>query len=127
MSLETVLSSLGLSRRDQHSLESQLHSMRREVDKISRELSRRAERTAGSLQRQAGHRADVWSRQAGNVADEWGDQIADFGREAVKQGSQIAEYAGDQAMRGVKAVRRDPLPALAVIGTVLLVASFFRR
>ncbi len=104
MSLETVLASLGL-REDPNSLDAQLRSMRREVRRISQSLS----------------------RQAGNVADDWGDSFSDIGRQAMRQGSHLAEIAGKNAWRSAEAFRRDPLPVIAVVGTALLLARLLRK
>jgi len=105
MSLDHVLSSFGLSRRDPNSLEARIESLQRDMRRIGRSVS----------------------KQASHTADDWSDNISDFGHQAAKQGMQLAEAASTQAWRGARAVRRDPLPAIAVVGTVLLLASFFRR
>ena len=105
MSLETVLSQLGIQRHDPHSLEAQLHAMRRDVRRIGRALS----------------------QQVSHNADEWGDHLNDFGRDAARHTAHFAELAGSQALRGARMVRRDPLPAIALVGTALLLASLFRR
>lgn len=101
MSIDSVLSQLGIQRHDPHSLEAQLHAMRRDVRRIGKALS----------------------RQASHNADEWNDHLTDFGRDAVH----LAEIAGTQALRGASMVRRDPLPVLAVIGTGLLLARLLNR
>lgn len=105
MSLDHVLASLGLPHRDPNSLEARIASLQREMRHIGRNLSSRA----------------------GHTAEDWGDNVSDFGREAARQGMQLAEMAGSQAWRASRAVRRDPIPAIAVIGTALLLASLFRR
>ena len=105
MSFEHVLASFGLARRDPNSLEARIESLQRDMRRIGRTLG----------------------KQASHTADDWSDNLHDFGKEAAKQGMQIAEYAGDRAWRGARAVRRDPLPAIAIIGTVVLLASFLRR
>ncbi len=105
MSLDHILSSLGLSQRDPNSLEARIESLQRDMRRMGRSLS----------------------KQASHTADDWSDHISDFGREASKQGWQLAEQAGTQAWRGARAVRRDPVPAIAVVGTVLLLASLLRR
>ncbi|UYO00144.1 MAG: hypothetical protein KIT02_02630 [Devosia sp.] len=105
MSIQSLLSQLGLAEPPRQGLEAQLHAMRQEVDRISRSLSRRA----------------------GHAAEDWTEHLADFGKEASRQGIHMAELAGEQAKRGALAVRRDPLPALAVLGTALLLARLIRR
>jgi hypothetical protein len=105
MSLDHVLSSFGLSRRDTNSLEARIEGLQRDMRRIGRSLG----------------------KQASHTADDWSDNLTDFGRTAAKQGAQLAEIAGHQAWRGARAVRRDPLPAIAVVGTALLLASLLRR
>ncbi|WIY54268.1 hypothetical protein O9Z70_07045 [Devosia sp. YIM 151766] len=105
MSLDHILASLGLPHRDPNSLEARLENLQRDMRRIGRSLS----------------------SQAGHTADDWGEHLSDFGREAAKQSRHLAEFAGNQAWRSARAVRRDPLPAIAVIGTVLLLARLMRR
>ncbi|MHA6299260.1 hypothetical protein [Devosia sp. CAU 1758] len=105
MSLDTVLSQLGIQRHDPHSLEAQLHAMRREVQRIGK----------------------IVSHHASHNTDKWGDQLTDFSRDAARHTAHFAELAGGQAIRGARIVRRDPLPTIALIGTALLLANLFRR
>ncbi|OAM76386.1 hypothetical protein [Devosia elaeis] len=105
MSLDHVLASLGLAHRDPNSLEARIESLQRDMRRIGRRLSSQAEHTA----------------------EDWGDHLSDFGREAARQSRHLAEAAGTQAWRGARAVRRDPLPAIAVIGTAFLLARLLRR
>lgn len=105
MSLDTVLTRLGIDRHDPHSLEAQIHALQREIHRVGRTLSH-----------EAGHRADLW-----------GDQVSGLTREAARHGAHLAEEVGHQAWRGARAVRRDPLPAIAVLGTALLLARLFQR
>lgn len=105
MSLDHILASLGLPHRDPNSLEARIESLQRDIRRMGRSLS----------------------KQASHTADDWGDQFSDFSREATRQGWHLAEQAGTQAWRGARAVRRDPLPAIAVVGTVLLLASLIRK
>lgn len=65
--------------------------------------------------------------QAADNAGEWSDVAREFGREAARQGAFLAEEARHQALRGVDAVRRDPLPVIAVLGTVVLLARLLDR
>ncbi len=105
MSLDHVLASLGLPHRDPNSLEARIESLQRDMRRIGRSLS----------------------KQASHTADDWSDNFSEFGREATRQGVQLAEQVGTHAWRGARAVRRDPIPAIAVVGTVLLLASLMRR
>ncbi|ODT65054.1 MAG: hypothetical protein ABS75_32960 [Pelagibacterium sp. SCN 63-23] len=104
MSLDQLFSQFD-RRQDSHGLEAQLHALRREVRRISRGLS----------------------KEAHHNLDDWSDNLMDAGREAARQGAHLAEFAGEQAWRGARAVKRDPLPAIALVGTALLVASLMRR
>lgn len=104
MSIDSVLHQLGL-KEDPHSLDAQLRSMRREVR----------------------HIAKVLSGQVSRNADEWSDQLADLTRDAARRTAHFADLAGSQAMRGADLLRRDPLPAIAVIGTGLLLMRLLRR
>ena len=105
MSLDTILTQLGLQRPQPNSLEAQLDAMRRDVRRIGR----------------------VLSRQAAHHADDWADNVGELGREAVRHSAHLAEIAGTQAWRGARQLRRDPLPALAIIGTGLLLARLLQR
>lgn len=105
MSLDSFLTELGLKPHRSHSLEEQLDAMRRDVRRLGTALA----------------------RQAGQHTDDWADHVGDFGREAVRQGTHLAEIAGTQAWRGARQLRRDPLPAIAIIGTGLLLARLLRR
>lgn len=105
MSLESILANLGLVERKPTGIEAQIHALQSEMRRIGR-----------NIQRQASH-----------ASDEWGHDISDFGREAARQGAYIAGFAGQQAMRGAKALGRDPVPAIAIVGTALLLASLIRR
>lgn len=105
MSLDTLLNQLGIQRHDPHSLEAQLHAMRRDVRRIGKALS----------------------QHASNNADEWSEHLTDFGRDAARQTAHFAEIAGTQARRSADMVRRDPLPVIAIIGTALLLGSLLRR
>ncbi len=104
MSIETLLSRFGLVEKPKSPLEAQLHEMRREVARISRTLS----------------------GKAGHASEDLSETLGELGREAMRQGSHLAEVAGDQAKRGARAIRHDPLPAIAVVGTILLVSHLLR-
>ncbi|MBF0678158.1 MAG: hypothetical protein IR164_04370 [Devosia sp.] len=72
------------------------------------------------LRREIGDISSVLSREAQNTASEWG-------HEAAKQGAWLAGIAGRKAVKGADAVRRDPLPALAIVGTAILLTALFTR
>ena len=105
MSLDTVLTQLGLQRQRRNNLDAQLDAMRRDVRRIGR----------------------VLAQQVTHNTEDWTDHLGDAGREAVRQGAHLAELAGTQAWRGARQLRRDPLPAIAIIGTGLLLARLLRR
>ncbi len=105
MSLDTLLTQLGLQRPAPNPLEAQLHAMRRDVRRIGRALS----------------------QQTSHATEDWADHLGEVGRDAARHASHMAEIASLQARRGADQFRRDPLPVLAVIGTGLLLASLLRR
>ena len=105
MSLDTLLTQLGLQRQPAGSLEMQLQAMRRDVNRIGKLLAGRAS----------------------HHTEDWADQFSDLGREAVRQGTHLAEVAGTQAWKSAQQLRRDPLPAIAIIGTGLLLARLLSR
>jgi hypothetical protein len=105
MSIDTLLTQLGLRRPPARSIDTQLDAMRRDVNRIGRLLARRAS----------------------HHTEDWADQFNDLGREAVRQGTHLAEVAGLQAWKSAQQLRRDPLPAIAIIGTGLLLARLLRR
>lgn len=104
MNIEHLLSQL-TGQRHESALETQLRELRREVRRVSQSVS----------------------RHAGHTADDWGDQISDFGREAAKRGAEFAEVAAYQAGRSAKALRKDPLPLIAILGTAFLVSQLLSR
>jgi hypothetical protein len=67
------------------------------------------------------------AHEAGDHTSEWGEHALDFGREAARRGAHFAHGASRQAMRGARAVQHDPLPALAVVGTLFLLARLLDR
>ena len=105
MSLDTFLTRLGIQRHDPNSLEAQLHAMRRDVQRIGQYLN----------------------RQSASMTDEWGERAHDFGRQAAINTAEFAQQASKQALIGAGKVRRDPLPAIALVGTALLLARLMRR
>ncbi len=111
MSIDHVLARLGL-REEPRGLEAQLRTMRREIRRLSHALSN-----------QAGH----LSHDARHVADEWGDTLSGFSREALRQGSHFAGIASKNAWRSADAFRRDPLPAIAIVGTAFLLSRLMRK
>lgn len=72
------------------------------------------------LRREIGDITTVLSRDAQHTANEWG-------HEAARQGAWLAGVASRKAIKGADAVRRDPLPVVAVIGTALLLAHLLSR
>ena len=105
MTLDTILDRLGFSQHSQASLETQLNAMRREVRHITKMLARNGSREF----------------------DDWSGHMGELGRDASMRAAQLAELAGHQAMKGAKHLRNDPLPAIAVIGTGLLLARLLQR
>ncbi|MBB4050460.1 hypothetical protein GGR20_000078 [Devosia subaequoris] len=105
MSLNTLLTQLGLQRHDPHSLEAQLHAMRRDVHGIRQSLS----------------------RQTGQAANHWGNQLHDIGSAVATQTSELAQLAGQEARKGAGMIRRDPVPAIALAGTALLLMRLLNR
>lgn len=79
------------------------------------------------LRRQTRHLGRSLSHNAGEVADDVGDVVADWGRDAAKQGAWLAGVASRKAMKGAKAVQRDPLPLIAVLGTTALLTTLLWR
>ncbi|MBJ3784256.1 hypothetical protein [Devosia sediminis] len=105
MSLDTVLSQLGLRPSRPATLAEQIHALRRDIARMGRGVS----------------------HQVGHSAHDWSGQLSDFGQDAGRQAVQLAELAGSQARRGAEMVRRDPLPLIAVVGTGLLLARLLQR
>ncbi|MEQ9637343.1 MAG: hypothetical protein RLW68_14815 [Devosia marina] len=105
MSLNTLLTQLGLQRHDPHSLEGQLHAMRRDVQHLRQSLS----------------------RQTGQTANHWGDQLHEIGSAVATQTGEFAQLAGQEARKGAGMIRRDPLPAIALAGTALLLMRLLSR
>jgi hypothetical protein len=79
------------------------------------------------LRRQTRHLGRSLSHNAADVAGDLGDAVADWGHEAAKQGAWLAGTATRNAVRGARAVQRDPLPLVAVLGTALLITSLLAR
>ena len=105
MSLNSVLADLGFKRRHQNDLERRLAELSRDISRTSRHLR----------------------GEASGLAHDWGESITDLGTQAAHHGGKLAEQALQQASRATGAVRRDPLPAIVVAGTALLVLSFLTR
>ncbi len=106
MSLEDLFPILG--RRQPTALEAladQLHHLRRDV-------------------RRLGNKA---SHQASDNVSEWSESAMELGREAAHHAAQLAEEASRQARRGAIAIKRDPLPTIAVVGTLVLLTSLLSR
>jgi hypothetical protein len=49
--------------------------------------------------------------------------MTDWGRDAARQGAWLAGAASRKAVQGARAVQRDPVPLLAVLGTAVLLTS----
>lgn len=105
MSLDTLLNQLGLKRHDPHSLEAQLHAMRRDVQQLRQMLP----------------------RQTGQIANQWGSQLHEIGTTVAAQTGEFAHLAGQEARKGARMIQRDPVPALAVAGTALLLLRLLNR
>ncbi len=115
MNFDHLISQITGQRRESL-LEAQLRDLRREILKIGSAVSK-----------QAGHATDDWRHQAAHTAHDWSDDLADLSREAARRGAEFAEVAAFQAGRGARALRKDPLPAIAILGTAFLVARLFSR
>ncbi|KRA99451.1 hypothetical protein ASD83_02720 [Devosia sp. Root685] len=81
----------------------------------------------GELRRQTRHISRALSHNAGDVAGDFGDTISDWSHDAARQGAWLAGIASRKAVQGARAVQRDPVPVIAVIGTVALLASLLAR
>jgi hypothetical protein len=114
MTIDDILRRLGV-RPKKRGLEAQLDSLRRDIRQLRHSATNHAGHLAGSVSHRASH-----------VGDEWGDSLADLSREAARYGTQIAETAGEHSRRAVRAVKNDPLPVIAVIGTVVLLSALLR-
>lgn len=81
----------------------------------------------GELRRQTRHISRTLSHNAGDVAGDLGDTLSDWGHDAARQGAWLAGVASRKAVQGARAVQRDPLPVIAVLGTAVLLASLIAR
>jgi hypothetical protein len=81
----------------------------------------------GDLRRQTRHISRTLSHNAGDVASDIGDLVSDWGHDAAKQGAWLAGVASRKALQGARAVQRDPVPVLAILGTTVLLASLLLR
>lgn len=79
------------------------------------------------LRRQARHISRHLSDNAGDVAGDVGDIMSDWSREAAKQGAWLAGVASRKAVSSARAVQRDPIPVIAVLGTAILLTSLLSR
>ncbi|WP_297104947.1 hypothetical protein [uncultured Devosia sp.] len=105
MSLDAFLSQLTNQRRGQHDLEGQVRAMRRDVQHLVHQLAHLSGHTTHNL----------------------GGQLQEMGTAAAAHGSEWARLAGEQAMHGARLVRRDPLPAIALVSTTLLLLRLLKR
>ncbi|MBO9587881.1 hypothetical protein [Devosia sp.] len=81
----------------------------------------------GELRRQTRHLSRTLSHNAGDVAGDLGDTLSDWGHDAARQGAWLAGVASRKAVQGARAVQRDPVPVIAVLGTAVLLASLIAR
>jgi hypothetical protein len=81
----------------------------------------------GELRRQTRHISRSLSHNAGDVAGDLTDTISDWGHDAARQGAWLAGVASRKAVQSARAVQRDPLPVVAVLGTAILLASLLTR
>ena len=79
------------------------------------------------LRRQTRHISRALSHNAGDIAGDLGDLMSDWSRDAARQGAWLAGVASRKAMQGARAVQRDPVPLLAVLGTAVLLTSLLSR
>jgi hypothetical protein len=79
------------------------------------------------LRRQAQQLSRHLSHDARDVAGDFGDTMSDWSREAAKQGAWLAGVASRKAVSGARAVQRDPVPVIAVLGTAILLSSLLAR
>jgi len=75
------------------------------------------------LRRQTRHISRTLSHNAGDVAGDLGDTLSDWSHDAARQGAWLAGVASRKAVQGARAVQRDPVPVIAVLGTAVLLAS----
>ena len=79
------------------------------------------------LRRQTRHISKSLSHSAGDVAGDLTDTISDWSHDAARQGAWLAGIASRKAVQGARAVQRDPIPLIAVLGTAALLASLIAR
>jgi hypothetical protein len=77
----------------------------------------------GDLRRQTRDISRALSHNAGDVAGDLGELMTDWGRDAARQDAWLAGAASRKAVQGARAVQRDPVPLLAVLGTAVLLTS----
>lgn len=79
------------------------------------------------MRRQSRDISRALSHNGHDIAGELGDAMSHWGHDAARQGAWLAGVASRKAVAGARAVRRDPLPAIAVLGTAALLASLLVR
>jgi hypothetical protein len=79
------------------------------------------------LRRQTRHISHSLSHNAGDVAGDLTDTLSGWSHDAARQGAWLAGVASRKAVQGARAVQRDPVPVLAVLGTAALLASLIAR
>lgn len=79
------------------------------------------------LRRQTRHISRNLQHNAGDVAGDLSETLSDWSHDAARQGAWLAGVASRKAVQGARAVQRDPVPVLAVLGTAALLASLIAR
>ena len=67
------------------------------------------------------------SQRISHDPEEWADHLSGLGRDAARHTAHLAEIARDRTFQGADQLRRDPVPAIAIIGTGLLLFRLLRR
>lgn len=75
------------------------------------------------LRRQTRHISKSLSNNAGDLTGDLTDTLSDWSHDAARQGAWLAGVASRKAVQGARAVQRDPVPVIAVLGTAVLLAS----
>ena len=104
-----------------HGLAHRIAELTKELRPVARALTRQggealhqAEHSAGELAQTAGHLAHT----AGEFAQDFAERVTPVAREIGRQVSYQGRVAGQM-------IRKDPMPAVVAIGTVVLLARLF--
>lgn len=81
----------------------------------------------GEMRRQSREISRALSHNGHEIADDFGDALSHWGHDAARQGAWLAGMASRKAVAGARAIRHDPLPVIAVLGTAALLASLLVR